>query len=57
MTPEEFEKLDRAEREREIEHYNRNVRTWVVICRKCGFKNYGTLQELEGKPCGACGNG
>lgn len=57
MTPEEFEKLDPATKEATIERHNEHVRMWVVTCRKCGFKMYGTLAELRGKKCGACGHG
>jgi hypothetical protein len=57
VTPEEFEKLDPADQAAAIEKHNDTVRMWVIRCRKCGFKNIGTLAELRGKPCGACSNG
>ena len=55
MTPEEFERLDPKAQAAVIERHNEEVRQWVIRCRKCGFKNIGTLKELRGKPCGACG--
>ncbi len=55
MTPEEFDQLDAAKKSAAIDYHNEEVRQWVAKCIRCGFKNIGTLKELRGKPCGACG--
>lgn len=57
MTPEQFEKLDEKAKSVEVDRFNEEERQWAVTCRKCGFKNIGTLRQLRGKPCGACGHG
>lgn len=57
MNEDDFEKLSSDEKLKEIHRVDETERRWFVSCPRCKFRMIGTLAELRGKPCGACGHG